>query len=109
MKGKLHIKKGDKVRVIAGVAKDQEGTILVIDTKKNRAIVEGLTAKIIKHLKPQADKNNPDGGRIEKDMSIHISNLMLLDSKGNPTKVGRKAGEDGKLARYAKTTGEVLS
>lgn len=109
MQGKLNIKKGDKVRVITGVAKGQEGTILVIDKKKNRAIIEGLTAKITKHLKPQADKNNPDGGRIEKDMSIHISNLMLIDSKGESTKIGRKVGDDGKLARYAKTTGEVLS
>ena len=105
---KLHIKKGDKVRVIAGVAKGQEGTVLVVDTKKDRAIVEGLTAKIIKHVKPQADQNHPDGGRIEKDMSIHISNLALLDGKGNPTRIGRRE-EDGKLVRYAKTTGEVLS
>lgn len=106
---KLHIKKGDKVRVIAGVAKGQEGTILVVDKKNSRAIVEGLTAKIIKHVKPQADKNNPDGGRIEKDMSIHISNLSLIDKDGKNTRVGRKAGDDGKLVRYAKTTGEVIS
>ncbi len=109
MEKKLHIKKGDKVKVIAGVAKGQEGVILVVDRKKSRAIVEGLTAKMVKHIKPQADKNNPDGGRIEKDMSIHISNLMLVDSKGNATKVGRKVGDDGKLARYEKTTGEVVS
>lgn len=108
MSKKLHIKKGDKVRVMSGVAKGQEGTILVVDPKKDRAIVEGLTAKVMKHVKPQADKNHPDGGRIEQDMSIHISNLMLLDGKGNPTRVGRKE-EDGKLVRYAKTTGEVLS
>ncbi len=96
------------MKVIAGVAKGQEGTILVVDRKKERAIVEGLTAKMVKHLKPQADKNHPDGGRIEKDMSIHVSNLALLDSKGEATRIGRKE-EDGKLVRYAKTTGEVLS
>jgi len=109
MEEKLHIKKGDKVKVIAGVAKGQEGIILVVDRKKSRAIVEGLTAKTVKHVKPQADKNNPDGGRIEKDMSIHISNLALIDSKGNATKVGRRVGDDGKLVRYEKTTGEVVS
>ena len=109
MEKKLHIKKGDKVKVIAGVAKGQEGVILVVDRKKSRAIVEGLTAKMVKHIKPQADKNNPDGGRIEKDMSIHISNLMLVDSKGSATKIGRKTGDDGKLVRYEKTTGEVIS
>ncbi|MFT7611201.1 MAG: large subunit ribosomal protein L24 [Parvicellaceae bacterium] len=109
MQRKLHIKKGDKVRVIAGVAKGQEGIILVIDKSKDRAIVEGLTAKKIQHVKAQADKNNPDGGRIEKDISIHISNLMILDSKGEPTRIGRKAGDDGKLVRYAKTTNEILS
>ncbi|MBL4704754.1 MAG: 50S ribosomal protein L24 [Flavobacteriales bacterium] len=109
MQRKLHIKKGDKVQVIAGIAKGQDGVVLVIDKKKDRAIVEGLTAKKIQHVKPQADKNNPDGGRIEKDLSIHISNLMILDGKGNPTRIGRKADEDGKLVRYAKTTGEVIS
>lgn len=107
---KLHIKKGDTVKVMSGVAKGQQGTILKVDVKSQRAIVEGLTAKMVKHVKPQQDKNNPDGGRIEKDMSIHVSNLMLVDPKtGEATRVGRKEGEDGKLVRYAKKSGEVLS
>lgn len=107
---KLHIKKGDTVKVMSGVAKGQQGTILKVDVKSQRAIVEGLTAKMVKHVKPQSDKNNPDGGRIEKDMTIHVSNLMLVDpSTGEPTRVGRKEGEDGKLVRYAKKSGEVIS
>jgi large subunit ribosomal protein L24 len=109
MQRKLNIKKGDKVRILAGVAKGQEGVVLVIDKKKERVIVEGLSAKMIKHIKPQADKNNPDGGRIEKDMSIHISNISLIDSNGKSTRVGRKMGDDGKLVRFAKTTGEAIS
>ena len=110
MQKKLHIKKGDNVRVMSGVAKGQEGIILKIDRKKNRAIIEGLTSKVIKHVKPQADKNNPEGGRIESDMSIHTSNLMVVDPKtGNPTRTGRKADENGKLVRYAKKSGEILS
>lgn len=110
MQNKLHIKKGDTVRVMSGVAKGQEGVILKVDRKKNRAIVEGLTSKVVKHVRPQADKNNPEGGRIESDMSIHVSNLMIVDPKsGEPTRIGRKADENGKLVRYAKKSGEVLS
>ncbi|MDD2200630.1 MAG: 50S ribosomal protein L24, partial [Bacteroidales bacterium] len=62
---------------------------------------------ISKHKKPNAD--NPQGGIIKKEASVHISNLMLVDPKtGEPTRIGRKQGKDGKLVRYAKKSGEEI-
>ncbi len=105
MQKKLHIKKDDTVRVLTGDFKGQEGKVLFVERKKNRALVEGLNI-ITKHVKPQADKAHPDGGRIEKEASIHLSNLMLVVD-GEATRIGRKK-EDGKLVRYSKKTGEVI-
>ena len=105
---KLHIKKGDTVFVIAGGSKSKEktGRVLEVDTKNQRAIVEGFNI-IKKHTKPSA--KNTQGGIIEQEAPIHISNLMLADPKtGKPTRVGRKAGENGKLVRYAKKSGEEI-
>ena len=105
---KLHIKKGDQVRVVAGESKGAEGTIKKIFTETNRVIVEGKDIKkMSKHTKPSAA--NPDGGIVKEEASIHISNLMVLDPKdGVPTRVGRKL-EEGKKVRYAKKSGEVIS
>ncbi|MCT4560503.1 MAG: 50S ribosomal protein L24 [Crocinitomicaceae bacterium] len=104
MQKKLHIKVGDTVKVIAGEALGQEGKVLTVDRKKERATVEGL--KMIKrHSKPSAA--DPQGGIIEKEGSIHISNLMVV-SKGVATKVGRKLNKDGKLVRYSKKSGEEI-
>lgn len=74
--------------------------------EKNRAIVEGINI-VTKHEKPSAGK--PEGGIKKTEASIHISNLMLLDpASGNPTRVGRKLNEKGKLQRYSKKTGEFI-
>ena len=73
MQKKLKIKKGDTVKVIAGAASGQQGVILDVDYSKERVFVEGLSVINKKHVKPQSDKANPDGGIIEKDRSIHIS------------------------------------
>jgi large subunit ribosomal protein L24 len=63
---------------------------------------------ITKHVKPTAAK--PQGGIEKKEASLHISNLMLVDPKtGETTRTGRKAGENGKLVRYSKKTGEVIN
>ena len=107
MQKKFKIKKGDTVKVIAGAALGQEGTILEVDHKKDRVYIEGLSVVNKKHVKPQTDKANPDGGIIDKDRSIHISNVMLVHN-GTPTKVGRKIGDNNKLIRYAKKTGEEI-
>lgn len=103
--GKLHIKKGDKVIVLAGKDKGVEGEVKQVFPAKNRAIVEGVNMAT-KHQKP--DQVN-EGGLIKQEASIHISNLMLIDpSNGKPTRVGRKL-EGEKLVRYSKKTGEIIA
>ena len=104
---KLHIKKGDTVKVIAGNSKGQEGKIIEINISKSRALVEGVNM-VSKHTKPNA--TSPQGGIIKKESSIHISNLMLVDPKsGDTTRIGRKIDDKtGKLTRYSKKSGEVI-
>jgi len=106
MQRKLHIKKGDTVKVIAGNSKGQKGKVLIIDRDKSRVVVEGLNM-VSKHTKPNAA--NPQGGILKKEAAIHISNIMLVDSKGNATRVGRKLSENNKLVRYSKKSGEVIN
>ena len=90
---KLHIKKGDMVQVIAGDNKGQQGKVLKVEVTKQRAIVEGVNL-CKKATKPNAQ--NPQGGIVEKEAAIHISNLQVLDPKsGKPTKVGRKLNAKG--------------
>jgi large subunit ribosomal protein L24 len=103
---KLHIKKGDNVMVIAGNDKGKQGRVLSVDVEKLRAIVEGVNL-VKKHTRPNAD--NPKGGIIEQEAAVHISNLKVIDSKGNPTRVERKKDEKtGKTVRYSKKSGEVI-
>jgi large subunit ribosomal protein L24 len=106
MQKKLHIKKGDTVVVIAGNNKGSKGRVLEVIRTKDRAIVEGVNM-IKKHTKPNAE--TPQGGIVEKEAPVHISNLMLVDPKtGEPTRVGRKLNDDGKLVRISKKTGEEI-
>lgn len=101
---KLHIKKGDKVKVIAGSWKNSVGEVMQVFPTKNRAIVEGVNI-VKKHKKPT---QNDKGGIIEMEASIHISNLMVVDPKsGEATRIGRKL-VDGKMVRYSKKSGEIL-
>jgi large subunit ribosomal protein L24 len=103
---KLRIKKGDTVKVIAGNSKGSTGKVLVVYPSENRAIVDGVN-KVKKHTKPSP--KNTQGGIIEKEAPIHISNLMVVDSKGNATRVGRRLDEKtNKLVRYSKKSGEVI-
>ncbi|GAB4245350.1 MAG: 50S ribosomal protein L24 [Saprospiraceae bacterium] len=103
---KLHIKKGDKVMVIAGNYKGATGEVLEVFPKKNRAIVDNVNL-VKKHQKPT--QNNPEGGIIEMPAPLHLSNLMLIDPKtGEPTRIGRKL-VDGKLVRYSKKSGEIIN
>ncbi|MDM1295546.1 50S ribosomal protein L24 [Sphingobacterium sp. ML3W] len=102
----MKIKKGDLVKVIAGNSKGVQGKVLTVLVDKNRAIVEGANI-VKKHTKPSAA--NPNGGIIEKEAGIHISNLAVIDPKtGETTRVGRKLNADGKLVRYAKKSGEEI-
>ena len=99
----LKIKKGDTVKVIAGKDKDTDGTVVSVDPKSGRVVVEGINM-ITKHMKPSAANQN--GGRIEKEAPIDASNVMLVVN-GKATRVGFKV-EDGKKVRFAKATGEVI-
>lgn len=104
---KFRIKSGDNVRVIAGSNKGESGIVKSIDTKNNRAVVEGVNI-VTKHMKPTP--NNPQGSILKVEAGLHISNLMLVDPKtGGPTRVGRKLNDNGKLVRFAKKSGEILS
>jgi large subunit ribosomal protein L24 len=96
MQTKLHIKKGDTVMVITGNSKGQQGKVLKVDTAKNKAIVEGINM-VSKHTKPNA--KSPQGGIIKKEALVHISNLMVIDSTGKPTRTGRKL-DPRKRCRY---------
>lgn len=104
MQKKLHIKVGDSVKVLAGEALGQEGKVLSVDRKSMRATVEGL--KMVKrHTKPSATE--PQGGIIEKEGTIHISNLMIVVN-GEASRIGRKLSKDGKLVRFSKKSGEEI-
>ena len=102
---KLHIKKGDTVKVLSGADNGKTGKITSVDREKGRAFVEGVNL-VSKHTKPSAA--NPQGGIVKREASVHISNLMVVDSKGQASRTGRKLNNDGKLVRYSKKSGEVL-
>ena len=102
---KLHVKKGDTVKVLSGTDNGKTGKITSVDREKGRAFVEGINL-VSKHTKPSAA--NPQGGIVKREASVHISNLMVVDSKGQASSIGRKLNKDGKLVRYSKKSGEVL-
>lgn len=110
---KLHIKKGDIVKVISGRSRGKEGRVLEISSKRDprtdevqyRAIVEGVNM-ITKHRKP--DQKNPEGAIIETEGTIHVSNLMLIDPKTKkPTRIGRTKTENG-WVRVSKKSNEII-
>ena len=99
---KIHIKKGDTVYVNAGNDKGKTGKVLSVIPSKDRAIVEGVNM-VKKHTKPNSKQ--PQGGIVEQEAGIHISNLQLIDPKsGKPTRVGYRMDGDKKV-RYAKKSG----
>jgi len=102
---KLHVKKGDTVKVIAGNANGKTGVVLEVIASKRRVIVEGINV-VTKHIKPSAA--SPEGGITKTEAAIHISNVMLVDAKtGDATRIGRKL-QEGKLVRFSKKTGDVV-
>ena len=104
---KIKIKKNDTVLVKTGNSKDSKGKVIRVYPRLNRALVEGVNM-VSKHTKPNAE--NPQGGIIKKEATIHISNLVLVDPKtGEPTKIGRKKDEKtGKIVRFSKKSGELI-
>jgi len=104
-KVKLHIKKGDQVKVIAGDSKGKTGLVLSVSPAKLTAIVEGLNI-VSRHIKPSA--TNPSGSIVKKEAPIQISNLQFIDAKGVASKVGRKLNAKSNIQRYSKKTGEFI-
>jgi large subunit ribosomal protein L24 len=100
---KLKLKKGDSVKVITGNNKGLTGEILKVYSVENKVIVAGVN-KVKKHTKPSS--KNPQGGIVEIEAPIQISNVMLLDGD-TPSRVGRKL-VDGKIKRFAKKTDKIL-
>jgi large subunit ribosomal protein L24 len=101
----MKIKKGDTVRVISGNYRGKTGKVLKVIPRRNRAIVEGINF-VKRHSRPT--QTNPQGGIIEREASIHLSNLMLVVNN-KPTRVGYTRLEDGKKVRMARKTGETVN
>jgi large subunit ribosomal protein L24 len=103
----LHVRKGDTVVVIAGDDKGKTGEVLQVDAKAGKVLVQGVN-RAYRHLRPS--RKNPQGGRIQKEMPINISNVLPLDPKTNqPTRVGFRTNDAGEKERYARKSGETLS
>ena len=99
------IKKGDRVVLLAGKDKGRQGSVLKVLPKDGRVVVEGLNM-VQRHTRPT--QLDPQGGIKNKEASIHVSNVALVDSNGKATRVGFKVEGDKKV-RFAKTTGEVIN
>jgi large subunit ribosomal protein L24 len=106
----MKVRSGDRVQVISGKDRGKSGRILRVDTKRERVFVEGLNM-VKRHTRPSqvpgASSEAALGGVIEREGPIHVSNVMVLDGKGQPTRV-RIEREDGQRYRVAKTTGARL-
>jgi large subunit ribosomal protein L24 len=100
----MKIRKGDTVQIMSGADSGKVGRVIKVYLNKDRILVEGINM-VKKHTRPSQD--NPQGGIIEKEASIHVSNTLLMTG-GKPTKVAYKILEDGKKVRVAKNTGEVI-
>ena len=100
---KLHVKKGDTVRVIAGNARGTTGKVLRVFPVKGRVVIEGVNVRK-RHTKP--NQEHPQGAILEREMPIHASNVLPVDGAGNPTRIGRRYDDTkGRWVRVARTTG----
>jgi large subunit ribosomal protein L24 len=101
----MRIKLDDMVEVIAGDDKGVRGKVLRVDHTARKVVVEGVN-RVYKHVRKS--QKNPQGGRLSKEMPIHISNVKLVDERGEPTRVGARFLDDGSKERYSKKTGASL-
>ena len=99
------IKKGDRVVLLTGKDKGRQGTVLKVMPQDSRVVVQGLNM-VQRHTK--ASQTDPNGGIKNKEAPVHVSNVAVVDSKGQPTRVGFRIDGDKKV-RIAKTTGEVIN
>ena len=101
-----HVKKGDVVMVLAGDDRGKTGEVLRVDVAGGKVLVQGVN-RVYRHLRPS--RQHPQGGRIQKEMPIHISNVLPVDPKTNmATRVGFRVGDDGAKQRFARKSGEPL-
>jgi len=101
-----HVRKGDMVQVIAGADKGKVGEVFAVYAETNKVLVQGVN-RVFRHLRPS--RQHPQGGRIQKEMPISISNVLPLDPKTNqPTRVGFRIGPDGSKERVARKSGQSL-
>ncbi|MGB2819781.1 MAG: 50S ribosomal protein L24 [Phycisphaerae bacterium] len=102
----MHIKKGDRVVVIAGDDRGRTGEVIRIDAAAGKVLVQGVN-RVYRHLRPS--RQNPQGGRIQKEMPVDISNVLPIDPKTDqPTRVGFRIVQDGSKERFARKSGETL-
>ena len=100
------IKKNDKVIILSGKEQGKIGNVLKIDAERERVIVEKINV-VKRHSKPSA--SNAQGGIIEKEAPIHISNLMIICNKcAEPTRIGKRILDDGSKVRVCKKCGEAI-
>ena len=104
----MKIKKGDTVLVIAGKDKGAKGKVIQAYPAKQRVLVEGVN-RIKKHTRvSQTSRGAQTGGIVTQEAAIHISNVMVVDSDGKPTRVGKKTTEDGKRVRISRRNGKEI-
>jgi len=104
----VKIKKGDTVLVIAGKDKGAKGKVIQAYPAKQRVLVEGVN-RIKKHTRvSQTSRGAQTGGIVTQEAAIHISNVMVVDSDGKPTRVGKKTTEDGKRVRISRRNGKEI-
>jgi len=102
----MKIKSGDTVVVIAGADKGVTGKVISVDSEKGKVLVEGVN-KVFKHVRKS--QRNPQGGRLEKEMPVDVSNVMLVcPQTGKRTRVGYRFSKDGSKERFAKASGVSL-
>ena len=101
-----NIRKGDKVVVIAGDDKGTTGEVLRVDVKNGKVVVQGVN-RVYRHMRPS--RRHPHGGRIQKEMPIHISNVLPVDPEtSQPTRVGFRTNENGAKERFARKSQSSL-
>jgi len=104
----MKIKKGDTVLVIAGKDKGAKGKVIKAYPERDRVLVEGVN-RIKKHTRiSQTQRGAQTGGIVTQEAAIHISNVMLIDSDGKPTRVGKQESEDGKRVRVSRRSGKEI-
>ncbi len=106
MANKLHVRRGDSVVVVAGKDKGKEGEVIKVFPEEQRVLVRGVNV-MKRHTKQSAA--NPQGGIVQKEASIHVSNVMHRDPEsGKPTRMGHKMLKDGSKVRFAKKSGSTI-